>query len=150
MANSILRMRHGPIWPLGFIKVVTPGVPVNIMSVVDPLGLNNPNQPTILGGATPEYGFRCQQILFTGFLPQAGPPAYVQNVGNVYILMAGDGTGSATRADTGVLVAILQPGQLFDLASAPMVTNKFGPYSFLLDADNANDGACVSLIIQGD
>jgi hypothetical protein len=42
MANSVLLDRHGPDWPLGFIKVVTPGTPVGLMSLVH----SSPERPT--------------------------------------------------------------------------------------------------------
>jgi hypothetical protein len=149
MANSILSARSGPLWPLGFIKVVTAGTPVNIMSVVDPTGLGNPNTPCTPGSAVPEYGFRAQQIILWGYQPSTGP-AYIPNTGNVYVLLAPDKNGSGNASDTGVLVAIIQPGTWFDLASAPTVSNKFGPYSFFIDADNDEDGVMPVLLIQGD
>jgi hypothetical protein len=44
MAAGIQKNRFGPFWPLGSIVVVTPGTPVNMMSLVDPSLINAPSQ----------------------------------------------------------------------------------------------------------
>ena len=73
MANptSVQIDPQGPDWPLGFIKVVTPGTPVGIMSVVDPPpALNDPSVATptsFAAGPSAEYTARAQHIVFQGF-----------------------------------------------------------------------------------
>jgi hypothetical protein len=42
---------------------------------------------------------------------------------------------------------MLVPGENFYLASAPQVTDVFGPYRYRIDADNSGDGAAVTLLI---
>jgi len=142
MANSILNDRQGPDWPLGFIKVVTPGTPVSIMSLVDPNNYNAPNTPT--SANSNEYTVRAQQIMFMGWKPGAST-GWVANAGNIYVLRKG--SGSSNYADSGVLVQVVAPGTSFYLASAPQVTDVFGPYRYYIDADNANDGCQVCLLI---
>jgi hypothetical protein len=71
------------------------------------------------------------------------------NTGNVYIVRYGDkGAGSGNRDDPGVMVAVLLPGQTLFLASAPANRNVYSPYRYYIDADNANDGALVTGIVQ--
>src|SRR5713226_6520370 len=99
MANSILKDRHGPDWPLGFIQVVTPGTPVNIMSVVDPSNLNDPATPTPSTAGADEFTVRAQQIAFLAFKPGASHGTQ-NNTGNIYIVRKGSGGGSGNRDDT--------------------------------------------------
>jgi len=146
MANSVYLDKQGTDWPLGFIKVVTPGVPVELMSLVDSAGVNDPNAAT--SATSDEYTVRCQQIIFQGFKP-GGSGGMVNNAGNVYIVRDdGAGGGSGNRTDTGAIVLVLTPGTTITLASAPLNRNVFSPYRYSIDADNANDGALVTLIIQ--
>jgi hypothetical protein len=145
MSNSILKDKQGPDWPLGFIKVVTPGTPVELMSLVDSAGVNDPEAPT--SATSDEYTVRAQQIIFQGFKPGAAHGTQ-NNTGNVYIIREGDGTGSANRDDMGNIVFTLTPGQTFTLASAPLDRNVFSPYRYTVDADNAGDGVFVTLLIQ--
>lgn len=148
MANSVLQDRHGPDWPLGFIKVVTPGTPVSIMSVVDPSFVNQPETGAGPGPSpSDEFTTRCQQILFSGYKPGAGPPKAVANTGNVYVVRRPT-SGAGGSGDTGILVQTIAPGQTFALASAPLNRDVFSPYRYFIDADNANDGAFVTLIVQ--
>jgi len=144
MANSVLVIPAGPLWPLGSIVVSTGGVPVGIMSVVDPNGDNDPNTPTT--AESDDYTRRCQQIVFQGFKQTGGAAPMVPNAGNVYILKRG--SGSVNRDDAGSLIGILLPGGAFVLASAPLNRNVFSPYDILVDADNNGDSASVLLIIQ--
>jgi hypothetical protein len=144
MANSVLQDKNGPDWPLGFIKVVTPGTPVSIMSLVDASSLNDPGKATASGVG--EYTSRCQQLQFQAVKPAAN--GFQNNTGNIYIVRTGDSTGSANRNDQGAIVAVLQPGQTYVLASAPLNRNVFNMYRYRIDADNANDGALVTAIIQ--
>lgn len=146
MANTVLADIQGPDWPLGFIKVVTPGTPVGIMSLVDPSSINDPS--TQSGTTSQEYTQRCQQLLFQAMKPGASHGTQ-ENTGNIYIVrFAAKGAGSGNRDDYGTLVWTLEPGTNLFLASAPLNRNVFSPYRYYIDADNANDGAQVTLIIQ--
>lgn len=142
MANSILNDRNGPDWPLGFINVATPGTPVSFMVNVDPSSLNSPNTPT--GPGVDEYTIRAQQIIIQAIKP-GSTTGWQNNTGNVYIVRKG--SGSSNKADTGVLVKMLIPGETVYLASAPIVDNVWGPYRYFVDADNAGDGVNVCLLI---
>jgi hypothetical protein len=138
---SVALNRWGPVWPLGFIEVVTPGTPVRITSLVDPTAVAAPENPTVPGAAPsaqiPEYTFSAQQILFHGTKPDTHGTQ--PNTGNVYICLAG-----GTRDDPGLIVHTLTPGETFDSASAAMRLNVFNLYAFYLDADNAGDGAMIT------
>jgi len=142
---SVMQDKQGPIWPLGQIVVTSPGTPVNIMSLVDSTNRDAPEtaNPSAAGVPGAEYTNRAQQILFQAF---KGSPA-VNNTGNIYIIKKG-GTGTQNRSDTGAIVVILAPGQTFSLGSAALNRNVFNAYEYFIDADNANDCAQVTLIIQ--
>jgi hypothetical protein len=147
MANSVEINRNGPLWPLGIIVVPTPGTPVSLMSLVDPSSLQAPETPTTYGGQVQEYTVRCQQIIFQGVKAGAGPPRVTNNSGNVYVVLKPT-AGAGGVADVGNIVVFITPGQTFILASAALNMDVFSPYEIFLDADTANDGALVSLIIQ--
>lgn len=148
MANSVLRDRTGFDWPLGQIVVTVPGTPVGIMSVVDSTSANDPNNLTPGGtAAADEYTVRCNQILFQAFKVGLGPPALTPNTGNIYIVRKGAGGGSGNKTDTGVIVAVLTPGQSITLGSPAMNRNDISPYRYSIDADTANDACQVTLII---
>jgi hypothetical protein len=140
---------NGPDWPLGFIQVVTPRTPVNIMSLIDAYliaqgtGTNNPSS-----GATREYSYRCNQIIFQGYKPKAGGGTQI-NSGNVYIVRAPTPGNPGSAADTGCITYTLTPGSIWTLAVPPSSMNSIDPYRYLLDADNAGDGAFPTLIIGG-
>lgn len=136
---TIAQNIHGPIWPLGFIEVASKGTPVDIMSVVDPGSLNDPNSSNI-SGATREYTVRCQQLIFQGYKPDTH--GMQRNTGNIYIVLRG-----GDRDDYGLMLKVLEPGETFYLSSAPTVRDVFGPYDIYLDADNNGDGALVTLLI---
>jgi len=146
MTQSVELDKQGPDWPLGFIKVVTPGTVVGIMSLVDPNSVNAPQKPTPGTAGADEYTVQAQQIIFQGFTGASGT-GVVNNTGNVYIMRA-KVQGNGDRTDYGAMVKVLSPGETFFLASAPLNRNVFNPYRYFLDADNANDGAIVTLIIQ--
>ena len=146
MANSVNQNRQGPLWALGSIIVVTPGVPVSIMSLVDAAKANAPESAT--STTSDEYTFRAQQISFQGFKSNAGS-GVVNNTGNVYIIGGQKvGSGSGNRTDYGAILWVLGPGLTWVLGSAASRVNVFSPYYFSIDADNANDAAQVTLIIQ--
>ena len=147
MANSVEISRNGPLWPLGNIVVPTPGTPVSLMSLVDPSSLQAPEQKTSYGGQTQEYTVRCQQIIFTAMKAGAGPPRLANNTGNIYVVVQPT-AGAGGVADVGNIVIPIIPGQTFILASAALNLYVFSPYEIFIDADTANDGCQVTLIIQ--
>lgn len=147
MANSVLLDTYGPDWPLGSIAVVTPGVPVSIMSLVDPSFVNDPGSPTPPGAVKKlEYTPAAQQIFFQAMKPGAAH-GLQNNTGNIYIVRIGAG-GAGNRDDYGAIVACLQSGQSFFLASAALNRNVYSPYRYYIDADNAGDCAQCTLIMQ--
>lgn len=152
---TVLRDRQGPDWPLGLIAVVTPGTPVSIMSIVDSANSDDPATATPPNPGVPsppkpgtdpsnEYTVTCQQIIFQGYKAGAAPPVAAMNSGLVYIIRK----GAAGASDTGTIVKILQPGETWVLASSALNSNVFSPYRYKLDADNAGDGALVTLLVQ--
>jgi hypothetical protein len=144
MTQSVMKDRQGPDWPLGAIAVATPGTPVGIMSLVDPTSVNAPETATTT--SSDEYTPLCQQIMFQGFKSNGGT-GMVPNAGNVYIMRKG-AAGAGNRTDFGAMVTVLLPGQTVFLASSARNRDTFSPYRYSLDADNAADGALVTLIIQ--
>lgn len=147
MANSVMLDRIGPDWPLGFIKVVTPGAPVGIMSLVDASGVNNPTAPTPGTTGANEYTVMFQQIQFQAFKPGASHGTQ-NNTGNIYVCRTGV-QGAGNRDDPGAIIATLTPGQTWVLSSSAVDRNVFGPYRYFIDADNANDGAFVTGWVAG-
>ena len=144
MANSVLQSRRGPIWPLGSIVVVTPGTPVNLMSLVDPTSVNAPQTATPGTAGADEYTVKCNQIIIQGVKSNAGT-GLANNTGNIYLILKGK--GSNNRTDTGCIVVTIAAGQTFILAPSAQNAEVFNPYLLFLDADNANDAGQVTLII---
>jgi hypothetical protein len=142
--QSVQKDRQGPDWPLGAIAVATPSTPVGIMSLVDSTNVNAPETATTT--SSDEYSPLCQQIQFQGFKSNAGT-GVVANTGNVYIMRKGV-QGLGNRTDFGSLVAVLPPGQTLFIASSARNRDTFSPYRYFLDADNAGDGAIVTLYVQ--
>jgi hypothetical protein len=137
---SVLQDRQGPDWPLGTIVVVTPGVPVSIMSLVDPTGKNDPATPT--GSGVAEYTPRFNQILFQAFQANMGgnnATGMTYNVGLCYVVRKG-----GSRADPGTIVAILTPGASWLLPAAALNMNVLSPYRYEIDADSAGDAVQVT------
>ncbi len=145
MANSVMKDKQGPDWPLGLIVVPTPGSPVSLMSLVDASNLDAPGTQTPGTSGSGEYTVRAQQIIFQA-CKSVGP--VVDNTGAIYIVRVGQGAGTGNKADSGAIVAVIQPGFTFTLASAPLNRNVFSPYRYRIDADTASDGCLVTLIIQ--
>lgn len=143
MANSIHLDKQGPDWPLGNIIVVTPGTPVNIMSLVDASGANAPNAATT--PTSDEYAVRCNQIIIQGFKANAGV-GLIPNSGNLYLVRAAAG-GPGGHTDYGVIVLIIPAGQTASLGPSAMVKDVFNPYRYRLDADNPGDAGQVTLLI---
>lgn len=147
MANSVHQNPQGSVWPLGNIAVPTPGTPVRITNLVDPTNLNAPETPAIGPSASDEYTRRAQQIIFQGFKAGAAPPKLTPNTGNMYVIRKAL-AGAGGVGDVGTVIAVVQAGQTFVLASAPMDRNVFSLYDYFIDVDTANDAAQVSAIIQ--
>jgi hypothetical protein len=147
MANSVLKLPAGPIWPLGNIVVTSPGTPVSLMSLTDPSLYNAPETQSSVNSY--EYTNISQQIIFQAI--KAGVSHGTQNnTGNVYLVMyaARTGTNTGNRDDLGTLIWAFAPGSNLFLSSAPLSRNKWSPYALYVDADNANDGLQVSLLID--
>jgi len=147
MAVGVQKRPQGPFWPLGSIVVVTPGTPVAITSLVDPTGVNNPNTAT--STSSDEYTRRCNEIIIQGMKSNAGS-GLTNNTGNIYVIVKG-GTaagGSDNRTDTGAIYLTVPAGTTAVIAASPLNRNVFTPYNLFIDADNANDAAQVSLLIQ--
>jgi hypothetical protein len=145
LTNSIHKNVHGPDWPLGFISVPTPGVPVSIMSLVDPAFLNSPDSPTVQ--TADEYTWRAHEIILSAYKPGASHGMQL-NTGNVYICRKGAPPGTGNRDDTGSMFPPLTPGQTLFISSAALNFNVWSPYEYFVDADNAGDGVIAMLIIQ--
>lgn len=151
MPQSVMKDFRGPDFPLGLITVAVPGTPVAITSLIDPSGVNNPNNPIpTAGGVTPagavSFDITAQQIIFQGVKPGAAHGVQ-NNTGNVYIVRKPQGTGSGNRDDFGAMVFVLAAGQTIVLAAPAPLMNIFSPYRYLIDADNAGDGALITLVI---
>ena len=152
MAQSIYNGYNSPLQPLGFIQVLTPGTPVRFTNLIDPTAQNAPENFTPAFSANNtgaavarnEYTVRCQQIIIQGMKSSAGT-GLVNNTGFVYVMLKGNGTGN--RTDFGAMVLAVAPGATAVIASAPLNVNVFCPYTLYLDADNANDGAIITLIV---
>ena len=153
MALTVRQDPQGPLWPLGLISVATPGTPVGIMSLVDSAGVNDPNAATTT--SSDEYTRRCYGFLITPCQSNAGTGTK-PNTGNIYIMKRGKGAGAGNRTDFGCMIMSIPqgaattpvlPGEL-PLQAAPMDRNVFNPYDIYIDADNANDGALVTLLIM--
>lgn len=148
MANSVLKDRHGPDWPLGFVAVAASGTPVPIMTNVDPTFVNDPTSPSPGTSGAAEFTVRFQQLIIQGVKP--GATGMVNNTGNVYLLrrnVSGLG-GSANKNDPGVMLVVVQPGQTIVIASSASANDVFGPYRYSLDADTSGEGALITLLIM--
>jgi hypothetical protein len=145
VANSVLKDRQGPDWPLGYINVPTPGTPVNIMSVVDPSNLNDPDTPTPGTPGADEYTVRCNVIAVQGY--KFVGPGWALNSGNIYVVRAPNSGGSGGINDSGVLVWVVAPGSYAQIPVSALVRNANNPYRYFIDADTAGDGANVVLWI---
>lgn len=144
VTQSVHKDKEGPDWPLGLITVVTPGVPVSIMSLVDPSSVNDPASPT--SPTSDEYTFRAQQITFQAFRA-GGPHGLQNNLGNIYIVRKGV-QGPGNRDDYGSVVWVVGPGLTWVLSSAALDRNVYSPYRYFIDADNALDSCLVSMLMQ--
>lgn len=145
MALSVERFYTGPVWPLGYVNVTTPGTVVNIMTNIDSANVNNPNTVSNNSANQTEYTRACKAIAFQGYKPGANNNGMVVNSGNVYIMAAAAG-GAGNRADSGAIIKVLPPGGDYVLSAiTPGFNDMFSPYQVWLDSDNANDGALVTV-----
>lgn len=150
MAPGIHKDYMGPIFPLGFIGVVTPGTPVNIMSLVDPLGANNPATPDpspssgIAAGL--EFPIMAMNAIFQAVKPGVTHGTQA-NTGNVYVLGPPVSPGAGNRDDTGDIYFSSLAGQTLPQFLFPGAGIKFSPYEIFVDGDSAGDGYFVTLFL---
>lgn len=138
-------LKSGPDFPLGLIVVASPGTPVNIMSLVDASNVNAPETAT--STSSDEYTVRAQQIWVQGM--KAAANGLQNNSGNVYLCRKGvQGTGSPHNGDYGTCVLVVPAGQVLFYCTSALVRNGLNPYRYYIDADNTNDSAIVSLILE--
>lgn len=154
MANSTMQDPFGCDWPLGYVNVPTGGTPVNIMVNVDP---NNNNAPGVGSGQwgsgvqRAEFTPTCHKVVFQGVKPNAGNNGMVANNGNVYILRAlgpanQNAGGAGNRTDPGAMVFVLGPGGVVTLPAQEIDGPTISPYRYVIDVDNNNEGALVTLL----
>jgi hypothetical protein len=142
---QVFQDKQGPIWPLGLITVVTPGIPVSIMSLVDSLFTDAPETPTPGTVGADEYTSRAYSIIFMPLKAGAGTMLGA-NTANKLVYVVRKPIGSTS--DTGGIVIALRPGDpAFVLTGNPMERNIFNLYAFYIDADTAGDGVQVTAII---
>ena len=147
MANGVAKCPNGPFWPLGNIANVTPGTPVNMMFLVDPGNLNAPQTATPGSAGTGEYTVRANQIVVQGMKSNGGN-GLVNNTGNIYVILKATATpGTNNRSDLGSIILTVGAGLTGVIAAPAQETLKFNPYLLFIDADNAGDGAQITLII---
>jgi hypothetical protein len=150
MANGVSSNPQGPFWPLGNIANVTPGTPVNMMSLVDSGLKGDPGVTTGSTTAVPEYTVRANQIIVQGMKSNGGN-GLTNNTGNIYVLQKSSSSasgGTNNRSDLGCIILTVPLGQTGVIAAAPLNLNTIDPYLLWIDADNAADGAQVTLVIQ--
>lgn len=146
MANGVQKNPQGPFWPLGNLAVGTPGTPVNMMSLVDSTLKGEPG--TVTASGVPEYTVRCNQIIIQGMKSNGGN-GLTNNTGNIYVIQKGSPSpGTNNRSDLGAIILTVTTGLTGVLAVSPQNRNGFDPYMLWIDADNATDGAQITLVIQ--
>ena len=133
---TVLKDIAGPDFPLGLIVVAAAGTPIQLTSLIDSSGANDPAASNRTGSVY-EYGEpRFNQIMFQGF--KAAANGLQANTGNIYIVRK-DGD----RDDYGTIVAVVKTGETVWLSAAPSVKNAFSPYRYWIDADNNGD-SCLA------
>ncbi len=138
---SVLKNVRGPVWPLGFIKIVAPGTPVRITSLIDAGAVNAPGASN-RSGATLEYTPSVNKIVFRG--SKTAAHGMVNNANPVYVVM---GSAADARDDPGRIVAVVTPGTTVEIIASPLVKNVFNLYDFYVDGDSADDGLLVTAYI---
>lgn len=144
MALSVLQVRNGPEWPLGFVQVANNGVPVSIMVNVD---ANNTNAPeTQSNKNTSEYTTTCRSIVFQGVKPNANNNGLTNNTGNVYILVPSQNGAVGNKSDYGCTVGVIAAnGGAYALPASLASDMRLSPYRYRLDADVSGEGALVTI-----
>lgn len=141
------KLPMSPVWPLGWCKVVTPGTKLSLLQLAD---VNYPGALANLKSAQGQWGAKVYQILFA--VPgSASAPAQIAagNVGTVYF-----GTSNMNRAAaTGLGIILPMPKQAanavgFYTWTNPSPNNEFRLEDYFLDADNASDGAFVTVWVM--
>src|SRR5947209_8697369 len=102
------------------------------MSVVDASSVNAPETATPGTAGADEYTVVAQQIIIRA-VKSINP--YVPNTGAIYLIQAPAGSGTGNKTDSGVMVAVILPGETFVLSPATQVRNMFNPYEYFIDAD---------------
>lgn len=149
MALSVVQLRSGPAWPLGFIAVAANGTPAGLMSRVDANNTSSPAYSPGPGNAGSEYTIRFRSLWFYGIKPGSNNNGLVNNTGRVYInynpLNASNNyNNNCNRADSGSIVGYVDPGSYFVLPQSLGDSNmQVSPYAYTIDADNDGDGAVV-------
>lgn len=149
MALTVVSLRTGPIWPLGFIAVANNGTPAGLMTNVDANNTMAPLFSPSPGNPGAEYTPRFRSIWFQGVKPGSNNNGLVNNAGRVYInynpLAANNNyNANCNRSDSGSMVGYVDPGGYFNLPlSLGASSLEVSPYSYTLDADNNGDGALV-------
>lgn len=141
---SVVQLRSGPVWPLGYINVANNGTPARVMSLVD---ANNNSSPTFSpssGSPGSEYTIRFRSLWFYGIKPGANNNGMVNNAGRVYISYNPSGNNNQNRTDAGAIVGFVEPGSYFVLPQSLGSSDlQVSPYAYTIDSDNDNDGALV-------
>jgi hypothetical protein len=143
--NSVQKLRGAPVCPLGFIQVTASGTPVQLSAVIDPSGNNAPATLSFQNAAgQTEWTPACRGFSIYGYQPNSNNhgPAYIPNAGNIYLVSRPSPGGAGNRSDTGCLIAIIPPAQVF-FYPPEYSPDMFSPYDLRLDADNNNDGGMV-------
>jgi hypothetical protein len=146
MALSIQKLRGAPVCPLGFVKVVTSGVPVPLSVNIDANNVNAPGTATFPPGQYPgpatEFTPACRGISILGFKPNNNNSGTQPNSGNLYLLVSPSPGGAGNLSDYGCLVAIIGPAQSF-FYPPEFSPDMFSPYSLFLDSDVSGEGGFV-------
>ena len=142
MALSVQKNRTGVVWPLGFIRVASPGTPVSLMSLVDSANVNAPGVPT--SNLSSEYSPAARGLGLQAFLPNNNNSGMQPNAGNVYLLVPAAG-GNGNLTDFGSMVKILPSGSDFYYPPEGCGVDLFNPYGLFIDADVAGDGVLAVL-----
>jgi hypothetical protein len=117
------------------------------MANVDPSNNNSPNTPVAPGLNVNSSGYtvKGRGIGLQGYHAGANNNGMVVNTGNVYLMRGPVGAGTGNRSDSGAIVKVIPAGADFFYAPDGKGLDFFSPYFYYLDADNANDGALVTL-----
>jgi len=116
------------IWPLGKITVTTAGTAV-------PLNINVGAQTE--SGAVPTKGVRQLNLA----CPTTG------NTGLVYLIRKIAGT-TTSKTNTGVIVTVIEPGQVIPLPDGLLVNSTINVDDYVLDADTSGNVIYACAIVS--